>query len=882
LWKNREKESGMRASTALKKEISSSKLSTASEAPSEGKEKPIFDQARLVQELLSLGNAKINPQVAQLIGREVEAELKRRPAPQFSAELISDIVQFKLEEMGLIEIRRRRQKKAREGSVQAKEDEITVNLYPAQVSNPLPPSPPKTSLRLSLQALAKVKEGLIRLKNDADVVASLEGLFERVARETAEVEKKYADSANVATVAVEFFNAMANQEFYPHLPTLLGERHSPADGAEQIWIPLHSSPKSWQVSLCEAQEIWKHGKSVTFGLDTDPQGEGFSLEDFEHLLDAIEKAILDLPEDVAIPRSVGLNLSAENPRAVEFVKIALSGRYYPKFIFNLGLSDQALENFLSAQDAKEKGILALEKVLRDTWKKSEPSIVFLSRIHGEGAMSPQGVAAAVRPGGGPVLFPYEGCTLGSLNLSIVASGNDVDWVKLRRMIRTAVHFLDNLVDIADYASEKVSRQSLTYRKIGLGVMGFAELLIKLGIPYDCEDSVVLAEKLMRFIHQEAAQSSEALAKQRGAVRKGLRHASLTAIFAVPILAALADVSPGLDPLNTLVAEGKIHGLLKQISEQRKIWNPQLEAEILEKNSVRESTVAPRPLRRLFATQGEISLDWQLRVQAAFQKHSDGSIGKYLPLPESENLQLLKEVLTTAQVVGITQLKMSQNPLLEQSSIQDDEILELAEEVTVVEDTVPQLPDEIVELQSELISEALAAALQSETDLTKESTKTALLEQEKRISTPPEPRTRPELLQARNRVIQTGCGPMNVSFARDAQGPYELRAHLGKAGGCANAQNEAISRLVSLLMSVGVDSKIIYRELKGIRCPATALDRGERILSCSDAISKVFERELGLGNGAHPGAVEEETPEIPQQFFSEDEEITAVTETIELH
>ncbi len=954
----------MGASPALKKEILTKKLSTQPKArvaevlPPKG-----FDRNRLVTELLSLGHTKINPDLAQLISHEVEAELRRRPSPQVSAELISEILQFKLEELGVIEFQKAKKKKMLKDpktnlasqtpplneeeetvsynevgnsrfnlkSIQAKLPTLEKFIRPASPDisqeNNLP-VPPKAGLRLSSRVLPEVKNQLFPHTEEGQIISALEELFDRVAQSAAEVENRFPSEFHIPTLAVGFFNAMANQEFYPHLPGLLGDPLSPAYGAGQVWMPLSPTSPRWQRELQEAQEIWKHGNSVVFGLDAASDHGEFTVENFEKLMEAIEKAILDLPENVEIPRLVGLNLNAENPLTAEFVKIALSGKYYPRFAFNLGLTDAAIEKFTQAhgdglvEEGGDCGARVLEKILRDTWKKSEPSLVFLSRIHGASE-------EAVRPGGGPALVPHEVCNLGSLNLSIVASGEDVDWVKLRRMIRTAVHFLDNLIEVTAYPTERVAEQTLKNRKIGLGVMGFAELLVKLGIPYDSEDSVVLAEKLMRFIHQEAALASENLAKQRGEVGKlPRRNASLTAVVASPILASLADVTPGFEPLPAVVEAGTVHRLLKEISQRRKLWNDALEAEILEKSSVRCSELAPKPLRRLFITAAEVSMEWQLKIQAAFQKNSDGSIGKFLQIPESDDFEILREVLKIANVVGITQLKVSQNPSLEtlpekveepktqtveleaetqdeipaEASVdQQEEFQEqvnvepaetapplklvaeaLPEESPAVEETAP--PEELIAVELTEICPPVNEP-EPEVSLPADSLAAAIVGQHATAESipTPTPRERPEVLQATSRIIQTGCGPMAVNFSRDEKGPYEMNARLGKAGGCANAQTEAISRLVSLLMSLGVDSKLIYHQLRGIRCPVSALDRGDKVLSCADAISKVFERELGFDRrGARPCAptAPDETPDIPHRLFEEEEEITVIAEITE--
>ncbi len=895
-----------------------------------------FDRNRLVHELLSLGNEQITPALAHQMASEVEQELSQRAFPSFSAEQVSEIVKFKLEEQGLIQVRKPRSKTptssieeetvmptppaAEEPIVEKKPSETSTtaidsteqdhtSLIPGHLANsfastnlshlekflrptvqhpkepvaPLIPTsqrsfPPRATIQLSEHTLKKFQASCLAGLEEAEALQKIEKLFEQVAQRAASAERLYSSTYDKETLVIEFYNLIANQEFYPHLLTLLASDLAGTNPTYPVWIPLSSDPNLQEIALKRAITIWRQRGFAGFSLHGWSGEQNLTADLFETWVLKLEKAILELPEDISIPKSVGLYFSFDSFQERECLRLILSGKFFPKFSIYLATT---AEQIAAMEDPRAEGA----KLLKEIWKKSEPNIVFL-----DGTSE----AALARPDGGPALEPYEVCNLGSLNLSILATDNDIEWSRLRRITRTAVHFLDNLIDMTPYPCEEVAQASLANRKIGIGVMGFADLLIKLGIPYDSEEAVNLAEKLMRFIRHEAIQASQAMAEQRGGLIP-LRHASLLSIESVPLLSELAGVTPGIEPLQSIIEKDfdktsetfRPIPLLKQISQQKKIWSDELEYQIVASNTVRDCLHAPRPLRLLFATQKEIDWHWQLQVAAAFQKYCDGNLHLHHALSEEAQLSDLLSFLRKVSSSGIRQVTLPAHPQLQLEIEEEEEAaevvepllevpVELAEDFRDIEDEVTEIaslatigfqPQEEPALASELseVSEQSEASEEIPIEEVKEESfdtddqtvcefseqesepeeTTSIVELESEPATWLSPRERPEVLQASSRVIQTGCGPMHVTLARDEKGPYELLARVGKAGGCANSQTEAISRLASLCLSVGVDPDLVYQQIQGIRCPLTAIDHGDTVHSCADGISKVFERELGL-------------------------------------
>lgn len=899
----------MRTSSAVKKDLSRAKLSTVRPSP-QSPSTPAFDRQRLVSELLSLGNDRIRPEIAQQISEEVETELKRRSSPHLSPEIISEIVQFKLEELGLIEIRRRRSK------ITKPEDEPTVTLYPSsdREANPAPaekaevaeapvetaaqlptldkflrsanstkPLPPKANVKIALRAMRRMRE--VFAVEDSEIGQRLESLYEEIAALAGAVEKKYPAGKDADTVSVEFFNAMANQEFYPQLPVLFQFLEGPSAPTRR-WGP---TALTWRLDapaipalLDKASSLWRENGDVVICLEAPAKGDSASTEVLERFFQGVEDSLMSLPDDRSIPAAVTLRLSAGLPGAEQIVEHALSGKYFPKFRFEWRLTEDPSE------------LAALESVLHMTWKKSEPSLVYFDKAYGASAHSRLSHLEAGHPGGTPALSQYEGGSLGSLNLSIVGAGSDVDWAKLRRMIRTGVHFLDNLLDISANGNFPEDQP----RRLGLGVMGFAELLLKLGIPYDSDGATVLAEKIFRFLRQEAQLAAAALAKRWDEGKEEAvdlsplpRHEALLAIRTENCLADLAEVSPGLRPLAAVIEDGRPLPLLRMIAQQRKVWSDEIAEEIVEKHSVRDAETAPRPLRRLFLKADEISSDWPLKMLGAAQRHCDIPVTGSLQLPETLSFAELIAKLTEARGFGVTRVEIPEGRVFLETDRDPEEIsTNLAPE-----SEAPPIAAEASEASLVLSLEQLASAAsepaeeEGKEDLTEAEIASPLDVENLPLDTLAsgslaaslvgdsaiascespakglQPRARPEVLQATARLIQTGCGPMHVSFARDEHGPYEVRAQLGQSGSCASAQTETISRLLSLCLSTGVDQKLVYEQLRGVRCPKSAIDRGDKVLSCSDGIARVFERELGFAK-----------KEISSDL-SDDEEITAITD-----
>ena len=455
-------------------------------------------------------------------------------------------------------------------------------------------------------------------------------------------------------------------------------------------------------------------------------------------------------------------------------------------------------------------------MIRMAWKNGEPGIVFIDRINRDNPTPAVCQIESTNPCGEQPLLPYESCNLGSINLSKMVSDGQIDWSKIGQTVTKAVHFLDNVIDMNAYPLKRIADMTKSNRKIGLGVMGFADMLLMIGVNYDSEDAVKLAEKIMKFILERAEDASRQLAGERGAFPnfKGsiydkpseapLRNATLTTIAPTGTLSIIANSSSGIEPVfaisyvrnimdNTKLIE--VHPYLQEIAEKRGFYSTELMSLIAQKGTVKGFDEIPQDVQDLFTTAHDIVPVWHLRMQAAFQKYTNNAVSKTVNLPSDASVDDVKNIYLMAYESGCKGVTIYRDKSRE-------------------EQVLNKAPSSTPEAQAKASSAKIV------------------------------PRPRPHVTLGTTTKIATGCGSLYVTINEDEQGlPFEVFMSMGKAGGCAMSQLEAIGRLVSLAFRSGIDTNSIIEQLRGIRCPSPSWEKGGRIFSCSDAIARVIERRM---------------------------------------
>jgi len=438
------------------------------------------------------------------------------------------------------------------------------------------------------------------------------------------------------------------------------------------------------------------------------------------------------------------------------------------------------------------------------------------------------------------LLPYESCNLGSINLARMVrytdNGVEVDWDKLARVIKTAVHMLDNVIDMNRYPISQIEDMSKKTRRIGLGVMGLADLLVQLGIPYDSEQALEVAEELMGFIQRKTHEASAELAEARGAFpswegsvynhpgSSRMRNSAPTTIAPTGTISIIAGCSSGIEPLfalsyvrnvmdNTLLVEG--NPFLEAVARKEGFYSQALMERLAQKGGLRDISLdsardgdgdVPQWVKGLFATSHDIAPQWHVRMQAAFQKYTDNAVSKTINFPASATVQDIADAYMLAYELG-------------------------CKGITIYRDGSKE---------HQVLSTGETGKHSSSTEAP-----TAGDEEAQETTLPLTPRARPQEMSGITERIRTGHGNMYITINFDGAGtPFEVFTTLGKAGGCDSAQLEAISRLVSLALRSGIDIQEVIEQLRGITC-CPAWDSGTLVRSGPDAVALALERHTTI-------------------------------------
>ena len=436
----------------------------------------------------------------------------------------------------------------------------------------------------------------------------------------------------------------------------------------------------------------------------------------------------------------------------------------------------------------------------------EPGIIFLDRINEDNPTPALGDIESTNPCGEQPLLPYEACNLGSINLSKMVQGEpgtaELDFEKLEKTTRTAVRFLDNVIDMNEFPLEEIEEMVRGNRKIGLGVMGYSDMLLQLGIPYDSQEAVKRAEEVMKFIRNTARDESHRLAEKRGPFPnfsesiydKPYRNATTTTIAPTGSISIIADTSSGIEPIFALCYERnvlddtfiEVHPVFEEMARSKGILTDDLIDKLAGQSSIQNISEIPQDFKDIFVTAHDISPKWHVKTQAAFQKYVDNAVSKTVNFRNEADPEDVREVYELAYELGCKGVTIYRDGSRSEQVLSTDE------------------------------SKKKAARSDG---LTK--------------------RPRPSTTVGTTEKTKIGCGKLYITINADDVGICEVFTTTGKGGGC-HAQSEAISRLASLALRSGVALEEISEQLKGIRCEAAMISQDVCNLSCPDAIGRALE------------------------------------------
>jgi ribonucleoside-diphosphate reductase alpha chain len=691
--------------------------------------------------------------------------------------------------------------------------------------------------QLTQNAMTVLKKRYLKKDPEGNVAETPEELFGRVAKNIAQADRLYHPESDLLPVEDEFFSLMAPLDFLPNSPTLMNAGRELQQLSACFVLPVGDSMDEIFDAVKQMALIQKSGGGTGFSFSRlrmkndvvgSTQGVSSGPVSFMSVFDTATETI----KQGGTRRGANMGiLRVDHPDILDFIRCKEGDHHFNNFNISVAATNEFMEAVEKDKDyplrnPRTKEIFrslnarqVFEKMVYYAWKNGDPGIIFIDRINQDNPTPQVGQIESTNPCGEQPLLPYESCNLGSINLSNMVKSGTIHWERLGSVTEKAVHFLDNVIDMNRYTLPQIEAMTKANRKIGLGVMGFADLLILLGIPYNSPKALEIGEKVMSFIQKRGREASRELAKERGSFPNfegstlngrwdAMRNATITTIAPAGTISIIAGTSSGIEPIFALafmrhVLDGKelleVNPYFDALSKQEGFYSEELMRKIAHSGNIQNLKEVPENIRKLFITAHDITPEDHIRMQGAFQKYTDNAVSKTVNFPHEATVDDVAKVYKLAYELG-------------------------CKGVTIYRDRsrTKQV------LYKGVVSPG----------------KDSLNEDEVSCEGERKPKARHDVIHGSTRKVHTGCGNLYVTVNEDEEGHlFEIFNQIGKAGGCAASQSEAIGRLVSLAFRSGIEPEDIVRQLKGISCHTPVWYREGKILSCSDAVAKAIEWHL---------------------------------------
>lgn len=693
---------------------------------------------------------------------------------------------------------------------------------------------------------------------DGKVTETIDELFHRVASAIAEADAAYGSTGDeIKELEGQFYDMMISREFMPNSPTLMNAGRPLGQLSACFVLPVEDSMADIFDTVKYAALVHQSGGGTGFSFSRlRPEGSivrstggvASGPVSFMKVFNAATEAV----KQGGTRRGANMGmLRVDHPDILKFIDCKENNDEINNFNISVAITDKFMEavkngteyELINPHTGEVSGTLdartVFDKIVDAAWRNGEPGVVFIDEMNRYNPTPALGEIESTNPCGEQPLLPYEACNLGSINLGLCVAEDDgiptIDYERLSRIVRTAVHFLDNVIDVNRYPLPKIDENTRKTRKIGLGVMGFADMLLKLGVPYNSVEAEKAAEEVMSLIQSEGRTASAELAAERGVFpawkesvfgieNLPVRNATITTIAPTGTISIIADASGGCEPMfayaftkNVMDGDKLLvcNDFLVEKLKEAGVYSEALMHRIAEEGTLAHILEIPAEIRRVFVCAHDISPEWHIRIQAAFQKYTDNAVSKTINFPNSATREEVKEAYMLAYKLGC------KGTTVYRDGSRDSQVLT-----------------------------------------------TGTAKEEKPLEIPPSlfgnimPRPRPGMTWGATEKMKIGCGSLFITVNRDENGICEVFTSTGKGGGCPS-QSEATARLVSIALRSGISQKEILAQLKGIRCPSTVRQQGMKCTSCPDAIARTIEKMskiLGTETmGINPDLIEEEKP-----------------------
>ncbi|MEW6668618.1 MAG: vitamin B12-dependent ribonucleotide reductase [Thermodesulfobacteriota bacterium] len=759
---------------------------------------------QLFSELLTRENP-INTDQAMDISRSLKEEILKMEVQTISMPFLEKIVEEKLLEYGL-----------------AKPSPVKLGKFIFVRQD---------RLSLSENAVTVLKRRYLEKDEEGRIKETPDGMFRRVARHIAWAELSYgADEKAVAAIEEQFYSLMTEFRFLPNSPTLMNAGRPLGQLAACFVLPVEDSMDGIFDALKNAALIHKSGGGTGFAFSRlrpknskvgttggVASGPVSFMKIFNTATEQVKQGGTRRGANMAI-------LRVDHPDIQEFITCKKTNKELNNFNISVGVTGRFMEavkaeksyDLIDPRDGRKVGELDATEVYHSlvyqAWDNGDPGVIFLDRVNRDNPTPSLGEIESTNPCGEQPLLPMEACNLGSVNLARFVTDTNgepgIDWEGLKDTVWLSVRFLDNVIDMSEYPLPEIQNMARGNRKIGLGVMGFADMLYQLKIPYNSDKALQAAEQVMSFIQKESHEASRALAEERGvfpfferSVFKEredgrLRNATTTTIAPTGTLSIIAGCSSGIEPLFALsfvrrVMDNdellEVNPHFEKTARELGFYSRELMDSIARTGSIREMKAVPEDVRRVFVTAHDVTPEWHVRMQAAFQKYTDNAVSKTVNLPRDASVEDVLKVYNLAYELGCKGVTIYRDGSKEN-------------QVLSFEDKAKPGHGEIIDV-----------------------------------------RDRPETLEGFTTKVLTGMGNLYVTVTEHDGRPFEVFATIGKSGKSTTAKTEAIGRLVSLALRSGVAVEKIVDQLKGICGEHPVFQKDGLILSIPDAISRVLEK-----------------------------------------